>query len=120
MGEKAGGARNQQRHLTREELLGKLLVREQDVELPGLGLVRIRGLNVDEGLAAAQSESESMGDRLKRICLLGLVEPKLELADLEELGHASLGGLSTLVERIVALSGLGSGDSFLGEIPDLN
>lgn len=104
MVEEAGGARTNG-HLTKEQLLQALAVREEDYEIPGFGLVRIRGLNVSEGLPALQQQDDPSA-RLKMICLLGIVDPKLEPEDLDAIGACSAEAVSNLSLRIMAISGM--------------
>lgn len=104
MAKDAGGARTNG-HLTKEQLLAALAVREEDYEIGGFGSVRIRGLNVSEGLPALQKEDDA-GARLKMICLLGVVEPKLEPADLDAIGQCSAEAVSDLALRIMTISGM--------------
>ena len=113
MAKDAGGARSNN-HLTKEELLAALAVREEDYEIIGFGLVRIRGLNVSEGLPALQQQDDAAA-RLKMICLLGVVEPKLEPDDLEAIGQCSAEAVSDLALRIMTISGMlpKEGDAFL-------
>lgn len=110
MAKDAGGARANG-HLTKEQLLAALAVREEDYDLAGIegilnfGTIRIRGLNVSDGLPALQQQDDPAA-RLKMICLMGIVEPKLTPEDLDELGECSAELVSNLALRIMQISGM--------------
>ena len=118
MARTAGGARNgtkqreQRDHrLNKDELFQRLAQREEDYQLPaegGGGTIRIRGLNVQEGapFVAMLSAEGDPGDRLKRLCLLGVIAPPLTLEDLERLNDGALDIVSGIASAIMRLSGL--------------
>lgn len=105
MAKDAGGARTNS-HLTKDELFTKLAVPEGDYELPTGGTIRIRGLDINEGLVALQEAGDDASARLKRICLLGIIEPKLEPEDLERIGVSSADLVSDIALAIIRLSGM--------------
>lgn len=103
MARQAGGARN---YLTREQLLERMRADEADFEVVGGGVIRLRGLDPKDGLAALQSDVVSDQDRVLRICLAGISEPQMSPADLEALSASSLGSVNEIANRILELSGL--------------
>ena len=108
MDAQAGGARTNG-HLSKEQLFQNLAVREEDYTLPTGGTIRIRGLPVDEGMTAIATmgdEQSAADERVKRICLLGIVDPKLEPEDMEAMGKLSANALSDVAVAIIRLSGL--------------
>lgn len=119
MEEKAGGAGTttdgqRSKHLTRDELISRLSVRREEYQLPeevGGGTVILQGLSVDAGMEELRGGATDTADRMKKILLLGIAEPKLDLADLEALGQASVGLLDRISDVILRLSGF--------NIPDL-
>jgi len=107
MATKAGGARSSKPRLTRDQLLEALRTRRQEYELDGVGTVLIESISVDR-FAAVQGDLGDMNtaDALKRICLLGVVEPALSPEDLEALGGADVGTINDLANAIMQISGL--------------
>jgi len=109
MEKKAGGVRTR---LTKDQLLAALKTRREEFELAGVGTIIIESISVDR-YAAAQGDLGEMSstDALKRICLLGVVEPTLAPDDLEALGKADVGLVNEIANRIMRLSGLIGGDT---------
>lgn len=81
---------------------------EQTVELPGVGIVRVRGLSRQEAFEVqALKDAEAME---RKVVELGLVEPKLSAEEVAEwYAGAPAGEVDLLVGPIQALSGLGEG-----------
>jgi len=112
MAEKAGGARISKVRLTKDQLLDALKTRREEFEVSGIGSIVIESISVDRYAAAQGDLGElSSTDALKRICLLGIVEPVLTPADLESLGASDIGMINGLAHRIMTLSGLIGGDA---------
>lgn len=112
MAKDAGGARSNG-HLTKEEFFKSTAIKERDFTLPGGGKIRLRGLNVREGapfVAGLASEGDPV-DRMKKLCLMGIIEPKLELEDLERLDDEAVGVVSTIAGAVMQLSGLVGADT---------
>ena len=109
MAKAAGGVRTR---LTKDQLLAALKTRREEFELAGVGTIIIESISVDR-YAAAQGDLGEMTstDALKRICLLGVVEPALTSDDLEELGKSDVGLVNEVANRIMKLSGLIGGDT---------
>ena len=107
MATKAGGARSSKPRLTRDQLLEALRTRRQEYELDGVGTVLIESISVDR-FAAVQGDLGDMNtaDALKRICLLGVVEPALSPEDLEALGASDVSAINNLANAIMRVSGL--------------
>jgi hypothetical protein len=107
MAKEAGGARISKPRLTKDQLLDALRTRRQEYELDGVGTIIIEGISVDR-FAAVQGDVGDMStsDALKRICLLGVVEPTLSPEDLEALGAADVGTINELSNAILQVSGL--------------
>lgn len=91
---------------------------EDDVDIPGVGTVRVRGLSRDEVLAA-QNESDNLPAFERRLISCGMVDPQLSVA---EAGRWQLGSpageIEPVIDRIRALSGLGGDASKSGVAPD--
>lgn len=96
------------KRLTKDELLAQLKTREEDYELPnGSGTVRLRSVAVkDYATIEGFGKEGQTEDALKRICLLGIVEPALSPEDLEALTEADIGVATALATRIMQLSGM--------------
>ncbi|HLF79654.1 MAG TPA: hypothetical protein VJB57_19405 [Dehalococcoidia bacterium] len=106
MAKAAGGARNG--HLSKEELFARLVIREEDYAIPGGGTIRIRALNVREGapFVGTLGKEGDPADRIKRLCLMGIIDPQFEPEDLEQLDGGSLKIISGIALAIMRLSGL--------------
>ena len=90
-----------------KELLFKSRLGEADVELPGLGVVRVRGLTREEMLHAPKAEDEPL--LMERYMLAtALVDPVLtqdEVARWQSVSPAD--EMTPLVHKINELSGIG-------------
>jgi len=117
MAKGAGGVRESKPRLTKDQLLDALKTRREEYDLDGVGSVLIESISVDR-FAAVQGDLGDMNtaDALKRICLLGVVEPALSPEDLEALGASDVSAINNLANAIMRVSGLiGDGASrFLG------
>ncbi len=100
-------------HLTKDELFAKLTIPEEDYALPGGGTIRLRGLDVQQGapFASGLGKDGDNADRLKRLCLLGIVDPKLEPEDLEAISGGSLEIVSGIAVAVMRLSGMWPGEA---------
>jgi len=107
MATKAGGVRESKPRLTKDQLLDALKTRREEYDLDGVGSVLIESISVDR-FAAVQGDLGDMNtaDALKRICLLGVVEPALSPEDLEALGAADVSAINNLANAIMRVSGL--------------
>lgn len=114
-----GGRENGITHLTKDELFEAVKTREEDFQLPSGGIIRLRGVDVNDGLDAIRGAGGETGlaDRMKRICLLGIIVPKLDAADLERLGEGSAGVVDKIAIRIMAISGLLDDEDVSGFLP---
>lgn len=90
-----------------KELLFKPRLPEDDVPLPGVGTVRVRGLSRAEVLTARE---ESTSGFEVRMLALGMVDPQLTEAEAARWQKAAPAGeLKPVTEAILALSGMGQG-----------
>jgi len=107
MAKGAGGVRESKPRLTKDQLLDLLSVRQQEYEIDGLGTVLVQGVAVNryEQIQAVDDDPNSM-DSVKRICLIGLIEPELTAEDLDALAEKDAGRLAALSNVILDLSGL--------------
>lgn len=88
-----------------KELLFQPRLEEDDVELAGVGTVRVRALNRDEVIAMQKIEDVALRDR--HIIAVGLVDPRLSVSEVQRWGRAASGGeLEKVSRRIAELSGL--------------
>lgn len=98
-------------YLSTDDFLAGIVGGETDVELPGIGTVRVRSLTT---LEAEQINAQAKGNNMQ-ISLLAiqtaLVKPQLSADNLSKLEQAKPGVVSLLTQRIMALSGMG--DDFL-------
>jgi hypothetical protein len=89
------------------EALFKARLPEEEYELPGLGVLRIRGLSRGEVLAA-QHDDPTLAVFERRLLAHGIVDPKLTVTDVGRWQEASPAGeMEPLIKRIEGLSGIG-------------
>ena len=110
MARRTGGAgKNGTSHqLTKDELLARLACRTEQFELaPGVGVITLQSIPLNQ-LNAVRSLSEDTEphDVLKRICLIGVLDPELGPEDLEAFDTFSAGAIDQIATRIMELSGL--------------
>jgi len=80
-------------------------MREDDVEVPGLGTFRVRALSRFEALHVQEADGVAATER--RVLSLGLVDPKLTEAEVGRWQKvAEAGELDPVSSRIAELSGL--------------
>lgn len=81
---------------------------EDDVEIPGVGTVRVRGLSRIEAMHVQAANGAEATER--RILALGMVDPALTEADAGRWQKASPAGeLEPVTTRIAELSGIDQG-----------
>ena len=92
-----------------KELLLKKRLPEAEVEVAGIGTVRVRGLSRSEAMSLkAQASDVEAVDR--RMLFLGMVEPKLTEAEIAEWYAASPAGeIEPVSLKISELSGMTEG-----------
>jgi hypothetical protein len=87
------------------DLLFKPRLAEEDIEIPGVGTLRIRALNRLEALHVSAAKSEA--DRERRILVIGVVDPTLTEDDVKRWQRASAAGeIEVVSTRIAVLSGM--------------
>lgn len=88
-----------------KSLLLKLRLPEGDVDLPGVGVVRVRGLSRAEAMTVRGLDDPAETER--RVLALGMVDPTVTVAEAEQWQKsATHAELETVTERIAQLSGL--------------
>jgi hypothetical protein len=93
-----------------KELLFKPRLPEADVDVPGVGTVRVRGLNRGEAMMVAEVKGTAAKER--KILSLGLVDPPLTDAEVGMWQKASPAGeLEPVSNRIAELSGMLDGSA---------
>jgi len=97
--------------VTREQLLDGGRLPEDKVDLPGIGVVTIRGLNRKEALQVRDS-GETPEEQEPWIIHFGMVEPALSYDDAVAWSQvAPAGELQDLTVRIAELSGMADGQA---------
>lgn len=97
-----------------KELLFKPRLAEEDVEVPGVGTLRVRGLSRAEVLAVRKAADDNPdGPRVlaleRKMLALALVDPKLTEAEVGQWQDASAAGeLEPVVQVVQRLSGMGA------------
>lgn len=88
-----------------KELLFKPRLPEAEVELAGIGVVRVRGLSRAEALQVQAAKGAEATER--KTLTLGLVDPKLTEAEVGRWQAASAAGeIQAVAMRIAELSGM--------------
>lgn len=91
-----------------KELLFKPRVTEAEVEIPGVGTVRVRGLTRGQVFAMQQKEGTAAQERV--MLAFGMVDPQVTEAEAGRWQEASPAGeLEPVTLRIQELSGLAEG-----------
>lgn len=81
---------------------------EEDIELPGVGTVRVRGLTRAESMLVSELKGNAAIE--KRVIVLGMVDPVLTEAEVGQWYRAATGGeLQRVAATIQRLSGLDEG-----------
>lgn len=91
-----------------KELLFKPRLAEEDVDVPGVGTVRVRALNRLEAMHVQGAKTPAESDR--RILALGLVDPTITEEEARRWQEASAAGeIEPVTTAIARLSGIGPG-----------
>ena len=93
-------------YVSTNDFLTGILGEEKDLEIDGVGKVRIRGL---DSLEVQRMNQETEGDEIQlsfEAILRGLVHPELSRDDLEALSHGKPGIITFLAHEIIVISGL--------------
>lgn len=89
-------------------LLFKPRLPEDDVDVPGIGIVRVRGLSRIEAMHVQAAKGVEATER--RILALGMVDPTLTEAEAGQWQKASTAGeIEPVANRIAELSGIAPG-----------
>jgi hypothetical protein len=90
-----------------KELLFKSRLGEADVEIPGVGTVRVRGLSRAE-VMSIQNTAEGTEAIERKMLALALIDPKLTEEEVGKWQHASVAGeLEPVTHKVTELSGMG-------------
>lgn len=88
-----------------KNLLLKARLPEADVDIPGVGTVRVRALNRAEAMRVQEATGTGAAERL--ILHLGMVDPPLTEAEARQWQEASVAGeIEPVTTRIAELSGI--------------
>ena len=88
-----------------KELLFKPRLPESDVEVPGVGTVRVRGLSRAEALLVRDAVDRAKGEQ--KILSLAMVDPKLTEAEVAAWQSASVAlEIEAVTDKIMELSGM--------------
>lgn len=79
---------------------------EDDLELPGLGSVRVRSLEALEVQQIRQQAGDNDMEMSFLSIVAAMVEPKLDREHIEKLHRAKPGVIALLTRRIMELSGM--------------
>jgi hypothetical protein len=92
-------------YLSADDFLTGITGREEDFDAPGLGLVRLRGLSVEE---MRNLRKQAKGDELALMVnavAVAMVQPKLPADAADKLLRAGVGYIDRIAARILELSG---------------
>lgn len=99
------------RFLDANDFFAAIIAEPEEVEIPGKGFVRLRGLTtaeVEQVVSAATVDGErNTAILMTQAVVRGLVEPQLGIDHVERLMQAGGGYILPLARRIMSLSGMG-------------
>ena len=101
-------------YLSGDDFIRAISLEPVDFDVPGLGLVQVRGLTTAEYFDVRENYTNS-GEQMVRAVHFGLVNPKLNDEQLLVLGNASPTYISMIAARVLALSGRGDSAATEGE-----
>lgn len=91
-----------------KELLFKPRLPEAEIDVPGIGTIRVRGLNRGEAMMVQEAKGTEATER--RIIALGMVDPPLTEDEVKRWQRAAPAGeIEPVSRRIAELSGLVEG-----------
>lgn len=97
-------------YLAAIDFLDALATQERDYDIPGVGMVRIRGLTQEEAhrlrIKSEKAGSEQLGQFQIEVILTGLVHPQLTEEHIDGLRHGRFAVVSSIADAIVELSGM--------------
>lgn len=106
-----------------EDLKARLLkprVPEGEVEVEGIGTVRVRGLSRGEVFIVQKTTGDDTAAMERRIVSLGMVDPEMTEDDVRQWQQSSPAGeLDAVADKINELSGLSQGADKSG-VPDVS
>lgn len=101
-----------------KELLFKQALPEADVELPGKGSVRVRGLTRTEALgikSAVKSEADAIkrtAELERKMLALAMIDPEMTETEVGRWQQASAAGeMDLVVDQVQVLSGMARGEA---------
>lgn len=90
-----------------KDLLFKDRLPEADVDVPGVGTVRVRGMTRGEVFLVQKTDRSDVGAMERKIVATGMVDPELTQADVRRWQDSSPAGeIDLVVDKIRELSGL--------------
>lgn len=95
-------------YLELDDFLAGITGGTTDIEIKGLGLVKIRALEFAEVQAIRQKAGDDDLQLTKLSVLVGMVEPKLTEAHLAALDKARAGVIGLISQRVLEISGMTS------------
>ena len=96
-------------YLSADDLLAGTLGEEQDMEVDGLGTVRIRPLTAIEVMRLGSNGTDSV-EMLVRTLLTGLVTPALTREQIERAPVDVMSRFNEIGSRIATISAIGGGE----------
>jgi hypothetical protein len=107
-------------YLSKADFLAGILQRPVDLDVPGLGVVRVQGLTAEQ-LSDLQLSFESKPpiEVTIQMAYRGLVEPQLSEEDIAALHQANFGYINAIANRVMALSGVGGTTANSEELENL-
>lgn len=94
------------KYLSAADFLAGITGKPEDFDVPGLGLIQIRSLTtIESGELNRKHGGDGVALMLASV-RMGLVQPALTEAQLEQLGQAKPGTIQLISDRIMSLSGI--------------
>ena len=93
-------------YLESKDLLLGIAITEEDFEIDGVGIVRLRGLTAKQGVEGLRGMDKDPMMRFQKIILMGVVRPQMTDADLALLADGKIGVVQNLATKIMEMSGM--------------
>lgn len=100
-------------YINATDFLAGIIGQEEDVELVGLGTVRIRPLTAIEASQLYELTKQPAELALRAVGM-ALVKPKLTPEQVEQMFSGAAGKMTPLIQRVMTLAGMGAAEATEG------
>lgn len=100
-------------YISASDFLAGIIGQEEDVELAGLGTVRIRPLTAVEA-SQLYEVTKQPAELALRAVGMALVQPKLTEEQVQQMFSGAAGKMTPLIQRVMTLAGMGAAETTEG------